>query len=223
MGSWIIQVNTYILRERRYNFEVRRWNSQVSMWNSQVSRWHFQVSRGIFPGEQLIRKVRRCVYFSATVESSSASCSLFGNNMGDLSPEISSIFSNDSMDILAFLWKMEFHRCLSKSAGLRIPPGYTNALGIKELAVSLFNINTSKSSPLDVLFVRDSWSLGGAASINVAGFQPIRRYLSSVCCHANVCRDAIVKLGNYLYIHTSIWISDFDIIIQYRKISSKIL
>ena len=67
MGSWIIQVNTYILRERRYNFEVRRWNSQVSMWNSQVSRWHFQVSRRIFPGEQLIRKVRRCVYFSATV------------------------------------------------------------------------------------------------------------------------------------------------------------
>ena len=38
------------------------------MWNSQVSRWHFQVSREIiFPGEQLIRKVRRCVYFSATV------------------------------------------------------------------------------------------------------------------------------------------------------------
>ena len=39
MGSWIIQVNTYILRERRYNFEVRRWNSQVS-------RWHFQVEQG---------------------------------------------------------------------------------------------------------------------------------------------------------------------------------
>ena len=39
----------------------------------------------------------------------------------------------------------------------------------------------------------------------------IRLFLILFLFHANVCRNAIVKLGNYLYIHSSIWISDFDI------------